>query len=194
MTHNDIFQIYPIVLRKLKSPKITVTGISMNPTLTSGDLITLTAYSSYIPGDILVYQYKDEGLLVHRLLLTEETPDGSVLYHCKGDNAFRLETITYKDIIGKVIAEDSKPLVLWPDWKIKLSYAVHLQYKQCEHGVVQAKETDIYKLYALLIHNQQTDILFSKDSMYNIADTFCTAFQVSFSEIEPFLQKALAEH
>jgi len=166
----------------------------MTPTLTAGNLITISPYTIYVPGDILVYQYKNEGLLVHRLLLTEGASNSSTLYHCKGDNAFRLETISYQDIIGKVTAVDNFPISPWPDWKTKLSYAVHLQYKQCEHGVVQAKETDIYRLYALLIHNQTDTNLFPKNRILDVAQNFCLSFQVPFCEIKPFLQKALAEH
>lgn len=54
--------------------------------------------SAYEIGSILVYLYKSEGILTHRLLQIENKR-----YYCKGDSSFRLEDIDYESILGKIV-------------------------------------------------------------------------------------------
>ena len=85
---------------------VEVHGISMNPTLYEGDRVLVQRMPAYDPGDILVYDYGDEGLLIHRFLHLEHG-----LYHCRGDNTVRIERISPKRIMGKVISfEDGRPV------------------------------------------------------------------------------------
>ena len=47
----------------------------------------------------VVYEYKTQGLLVHRIIAINDNE-----VWCRGDNAVRIEKIGYEDIIGKVVA------------------------------------------------------------------------------------------
>ena len=94
---------------------VSVHGISMNPTLWQGDEVLVQRFSSYTPGDILVYDYGKEGLLIHCFLYLKHG-----LYHCRGDNTVRIERIAHKRIIGKVLSfSDGRPLPACPEhiWK-----------------------------------------------------------------------------
>ena len=95
---NDILT--PDILRKLAKVnilKFTVRGISMCPLIQPDDIVEIAASEKYEPSDILLYPYKEEGLLLHRLIKVDER------LFCKGDNAFRLEDICQKEVIGKVV-------------------------------------------------------------------------------------------
>jgi len=78
--------------------KVSVFGTSMYPSLLPGDCAIVTTRSEYPLGSILVYQYKDEGYIIHRLLKID-----SNCYYCKGDNAFRIERISESDVKGTII-------------------------------------------------------------------------------------------
>ena len=103
---------------------VSVDGISMEPLLKKGDSIFVKYQSSYSVGDIVLFDYADEGLLVHRILRVDDD-----LFFCKGDNSFRLELISYDSIIGKVLScngEFLKPLSME---LICLSYEVGRLFK-----------------------------------------------------------------
>lgn len=140
-----IAKILPSVLKAKGQADITVTGISMNPTLFEGDIVTVKRCEEYKTGDILVFTYKNEGLLIHRLL----KKDGR--YFCKGDNAFRLEDIEYNEIIGKAVLVNNTPLAEWADWKLRLSMLVNREFVRLHYQKSEAMKTDIYKLYSALI-------------------------------------------
>lgn len=124
---------------------ITVHGISMNPTLFENDIVTISSREAYDIGDILVFNYKDEGLLLHRLLHKEGR------YFCKGDNAFRLEDISPTDVFGKVIAVNGRIPKPWPEWKIQLSLAINRKFRSCNYNKEATKQTDIYQIYSSLV-------------------------------------------
>ena len=95
---NDILT--PDILRKLAKVnilKFTVRGISMCPLIQPDDIVEIAASEKYEPPDILLYPYKEEGLLLHRLIKVDER------LFCKGDNAFRLEDICQKEVIGRLL-------------------------------------------------------------------------------------------
>lgn len=145
MNNNLIIKILPAVLKTKGQAELTVTGTSMEPTLIEGDLITIIKCNNYTIGDILVFDYKNEGLLVHRLLKT------SIRYFCKGDNSFRLEDMPAENIIGKVTAVNGVPIAVWQKWKIDLSYAVNRSFVKSKYDITNTMQTDIYKLYSALI-------------------------------------------
>ena len=145
MNNNLIIKILPAVLKTKGQAELTVTGTSMEPTLIEGDLITIIKCNNYTIGDILVFDYKNEGLLVHRLLKT------SIRYFCKGDNSFRLEDMPAEKIIGKVTAVNGVPIAVWQKWKIDLSYAVNRSFVKSKYDITNTMQTDIYKLYSALI-------------------------------------------
>ena len=145
MNNNLIIKILPAVLKTKGQAELTVTGTSMEPTLIEGDLITIIKCNNYTIGDILVFDYKNEGLLVHRLLKT------SIRYFCKGDNSFRLEDMPAEKTIGKVTAVNGVPIAVWQKWKIDLSYAVNRSFVKSKYDITNTMQTDIYKLYSALI-------------------------------------------
>ena len=145
MNNNLIIKILPAVLKTKGQAELTVTGTSMEPTLIEGDLITIIKCNNYTIGDILVFDYKNEGLLVHRLLKT------SIRYFCKGDNSFRLEDMPAENIIGKVTAVNGVPIAVWQKWKMDLSYAVNRSFVKSKYDITNTMQTDIYKLYSALI-------------------------------------------
>ena len=50
---------------------LTVGGVSMMPVLRHGQTVSIHRPKHYAVGDIFVYEYKNEGLLAHRLLKIE---------------------------------------------------------------------------------------------------------------------------
>lgn len=87
---------------KVQSPLVlTVEGNSMMPLLHPGDKIFVRQKEVYEIGDILVFAYKNDEILVHRLLKTENGR-----YFLKGDNSFRIEDILFEQIIGTVYIEN----------------------------------------------------------------------------------------
>lgn len=99
MSNLDIFCLVKgleLQLGKKDGLVLNVTGNSMLPAFAEGDRIKIRKADNISMGDVIVFVYK-MNLLVHRILYMRE----NVLY-CKGDNSFRIEEITYKDIVGKV--------------------------------------------------------------------------------------------
>ena len=136
------------MIMKIKNVvQISVLGISMNPTLKVGDLITIKKQENYNIGDILVFIYKEE-LLVHRLIKKDSR------YYCKGDNSFRLEDITEEQILGKVILVNEKNIEQWSNWQIELSYLVNRVFRKCGYNIEETKKSNIYKLYDEMILNK----------------------------------------
>jgi len=104
---------------------ITIRGTSMEPILHEGESYTLKKQEEYAIGDILVYEYKNEGLLAHRLLKIEQNR-----YFCKGDNSFRLEDITEDQIIGKIAIVDSNNTSEF----IEASYKISKLFRKCRYS------------------------------------------------------------
>lgn len=140
--------------RSGRSVDIMVEGTSMNPTLHADDVVTLVSCEDYEVGDILVFIYKQEGLLIHRLL---DKRDGQ--YFCKGDNAFRLEDITKNQIVGKVTAVNGFALPICSPRLVVLSYLVNRAFFRCRYDIEKTKQTDIYQLYEKIIIKKGDDIM-----------------------------------
>jgi signal peptidase I len=138
-------KLLPSLIRARGQADIVITGVSMEPTLREGDIVTVKQCENYMTGDILVYAYKDEGLLIHRLLKI----DGR--YFCKGDNAFRLEDIGYDEIIGKAVLANGRPIEPWADWQTALSYSVNREFFRCRYNKEETMKTNIYKIYSEII-------------------------------------------
>lgn len=94
------------LLAKIGRLQVPVKGISMLPTIREGDVVTVSTAQKYHPADILLFPYKEEGLLLHRLIKVDSR------YFCKGDNAFRLEDISFDEIIGKVTLRKRNGILL----------------------------------------------------------------------------------
>lgn len=134
-----------ILLAQIKAKhriNITVTGVSMNPVLFEDDIITVEAVENYTIGDVLVFTYKYNDLLVHRLLKIENDT-----YFCKGDNALRLEDIKKDQIIGKVVLKNGEPLPECDDEFIKMSLDINRELRKCKYDSALTRQSEIYKLY-----------------------------------------------
>ena len=130
-----------LLLTKIKRPfELTVNGMSMFPILYSGDNIKVCAKDDYSIGDIIVFFYKENTLLVHRLLKIENGR-----YFCKGDNSFRLEDVEKKDIIGAVQLEYDAHNT--PEF-IAASYSISRIFRKCGYNTDIIKLTDEYLHYA----------------------------------------------
>ena len=140
-----IAKLLPTILKSKGQAEISVTGTSMNPTLFEGDKVIIEKCNEYRIGDILVFNYKNEGILIHRFL----NCDGR--YFCKGDNAFRLEDIEYNQIIGKAVLVNNTSIQPWVEWKVKLSYSVNREFLKLHYDTNKVKKSNIYRLYSALI-------------------------------------------
>lgn len=177
MGHESVTErLLRLVLHSKGLAELTVIGSSMLPALHDGDIVTITASASYEIGDILVYCYKDEGLLIHRLLKQDTR------YFCKGDNAFRLEDISPGDVIGKVISVNSVAISPWADWKIQLSYRVNRQFRRCGYDVARTMQTELYKLYSeFILRKEENSMTYQK----NTAMDFIPADETSLAVFDP---------
>ena len=135
--------------RSGREAAITVEGVSMNPTLWEGDRIAVGSREEYAPGDILVFAYGEEGLLVHRLV---KRSGGR--YYCKGDNAFRLEEITAEQIAGKILSVNGSPLPPCPPELAELSYRVSRAFLRCGFDAEKTKETGIDREYRKILEHK----------------------------------------
>lgn len=131
-----------LLLEKAQYITITVNGVSMEPTLHKGDSITIEKCVDYQIGDIIVFKYKHNELLVHRIVKKDDR------LYCKGDNAFRLEDIASDQIAGKVVQINRQPIRNWPLSLIDLSLKVGLVFRKQHYNIEAAKKTDIYKQYS----------------------------------------------
>jgi PqqD family protein of HPr-rel-A system len=165
--------------------EITVVGDSMYPILFQGDTFTVQPCEDYEIGDILVFNYKQDELLVHRLLFKK---DGK--YFCKGDNSFRLEDMPINQIIGKVILINGNELPRCSEKLIALSYAVNRQFKKSAYDIEKTKQTDIYRLYKKIILDKREDIMVyqkNKDMDYiPVDETSLTVFDPDTGDAHMF--------
>lgn len=121
---------------------LTVKGYSMFPTLQEGDTVTIIHQSDYDVGDILVFLYKENTLLIHRLIKKDKG-----IFYCKGDNAFRLEDVTEENIIGKVHLINSCALPRCSKEFIDLSYAVNREFVRLRYDIDRTKRSDVFKKF-----------------------------------------------
>ena len=148
----------------------------MNPTLFEGDKVTIQKSENYNIGDILVFDYKNEGLLIHRLI----THDNK--YFCKGDNAFRLEDIEYDQIIGKLVLVNNVTTEEWAEWKIHLSYEVNRAFCKFHYDKNKVLKTNIYKLYsALILRKEENKMNYKKTDKMD----FILADETSLAVFDP---------
>lgn len=167
MEHSLQFKILFAGLRAGKDIQITVSGVSMNPTLFDGDRVTVQRSESYALGDVLVFFYKGE-LLIHRLLKTERGR-----FFCKGDNAFRIEDFTREAIAGKVVQVGDAPLPAFPFPLISLSYQIGRIFKKNGFRADKTKESSIYRFYHQILWKDETQIMEYKKNLkmdYILAD------------------------
>jgi len=132
-------------LQSGQSVVVTVGGESMAPVLHNGDRVVVTNRDKYAVGDILMYDYKEEGALLHRLLELRDEH-----FFCKGDNSYRLEEVTEADIYGvaTAVVRDGKeaPLVC-PEGLPQSSLAVHKHLKELGLNLDILHKSELYQAY-----------------------------------------------
>lgn len=131
-----------ILMLRSRIPKpfnLIVSGVSMLPVLQAGDIISVCRQDIYEIGDILVFVYKNNDLLVHRLLKIEKDR-----YFCKGDNSFRLEDVSANQIIGAVqLSNDPHDTVEF----VNDSYQINRIFRSNKYDILATKQTPEYHRY-----------------------------------------------
>lgn len=149
---------------------LRVTGYSMNPTLYEADSVTFISSNTYEIGDILVFCYDQEELLLHRLIDRDND-----VYYCKGDNALRVEKISHIQIIGKVIElkrnEQIIPIPQCTNKLLVLSKAVNRAFLKCRYDPVKTRATYIYKLYERIIIKREDIMAYLKNEKLDYIDS-----------------------
>jgi signal peptidase I len=79
------------------------TGMSMEPTICSGDLLTVAAFDTLQVGDIVLLHVAPHLMVVHRVIEISER-NGKLFVTTKGDNLSKPDTSVPIDcVIGRVI-------------------------------------------------------------------------------------------
>ena len=151
----------------------------MEPTLEEYDLIRIIPKEDYVPGDILVFVYKNNEILVHRLLKRNSR------YYCKGDNSFWLEDIGKEQILGKVVAINGGTVPIWNEELIALSYEVNRSFSSCGYDIEQTVNGVTYQEYITRLHSTQWHT--TEDKLYSIISA------IRYRTAAPIFN-ALAEH
>lgn len=125
-----------------------VNGTSMLPELFNCDTLVVNRRVAYMVGEIIAFDYLDEGILVHRLLKIVGNQ-----YYCKGDNSFRLERITKSNIIGKVtnVIRNHQIIpvnVIDPKF-VNMSYEISRLFLRSKYNRNAVIQSDLYKKYYL---------------------------------------------
>ena len=167
-------------LRSGWQTEITVTGVSMNPTLYEGDTVAVQKCDDYDVGDILVFTYKDGSLLVHRLL----KKDG-LRYYCKGDNAFRLEDVTINQIAGKVVSVNGASPPEFSAELIRLSYLVNREFRRLGYDTEKVKKSSIYLLYNKTIGKGEKTMKDKKSYRKNADMEYIQTDETSLAVFDP---------
>jgi PqqD family protein of HPr-rel-A system len=157
MNNDLMYKLLKARIKVFEQAEISVAGVSMNPNLFDGDRITVSPCKNYVPGDILIFNYKQEGILVHRLLYIKGEK-----YFCKGDNSFRLEDINKEQIVGKVILANGNKPAPCTDRLLEFSYLVNREFVKCRYDTQKTKQSDIYQLYKKAILQKEDDIMIYK--------------------------------
>lgn len=125
---------------KLRTPfEITIEGTSMLPVLHPGERVSVCGKDDYQIGDIIVFFYKSNNLLVHRLLKIENGR-----FFCKGDNSFRLEDITKENIVGTIMIQSDTNN---NEEFIESSYLINRLFRQCGYDIEKTKMLAEYASY-----------------------------------------------
>ncbi len=131
-------QIFKYLLEKNDKCTLKVSGTSMFPVIKDGETVEVISCGNYMVGDILVYEYKNEGLIAHRLLKIQNNH-----YFCKGDNSFRLEDISPEQIIGKIEICDVNNT---PEF-IEASYSISRLFRRCGYSHEDIQRLEEYIEY-----------------------------------------------
>lgn len=125
----------------------TVQGISMEPVLKENDKVIVVHCESYNIGDVIVFDFDEPFLVVHRILMKTSNQ-----YICKGDNTFRLEQISKNKVLGKVqsIIRDNSmvPIPIVDEIFIHRSLDLYREYKKNSFNNELTKQSNVYRDFA----------------------------------------------
>jgi len=99
---------------------VRTSGISMRPTLISGDTIIIqpTSWRDISPGEIIAFT-SGEGVVAHRLIMVENR-NGSIKLLTRGDAFYQDDPLISDDqVIGKVVCVIRQGRILAPQVKSK---------------------------------------------------------------------------
>ncbi len=128
------------LLNKGKMLNATICGSSMEPTIESGDMVSIVKNSRCHVGDIVLYEYEKK-TLVHRVLKIRKG-----YAYCKGDNSFRLEIVRIEDLMGKVLSVNGHTLKRMSHRLVYLSYRIACDYEK-EKSILKTVATKHYRHY-----------------------------------------------
>lgn len=143
---NKYFTVLKNEISKGKPFKLSVVGTSMLPFLHEGDTVEISKDTNYNIGDIIAFLYQNNEFLVHRILKIHKN-----IVICKGDNSFRIESITKEQIFGKVTACNNVLIEHPPQKMCQLSFSVGIEFKRLNYDVERVKSSDIYAEYTSYI-------------------------------------------
>lgn len=142
------------LLKKNGQIQITVSGSSMQPVLQEHDTVTIAPAVCYEAGDILMYPYKSQGLIIHRLIYAD------TLFYCKGDNAFKTEKLQPNTVLGKAILINNHPIEAWKKWQITHSIVIAKLFAQMQQNYAKTMQAPVYKLYSDIILRQTRSLFY----------------------------------
>ena len=121
----------------------------MYPAILQNDKVFISKKDDYDAGAILVYVYRSEQYLIHRLLRCINNR-----YYCKGDNSFRLEKVEKQDVLGQVefILRNNHiiiPKYVTPEF-IQHSFKIGLEFLRDGFNRDNIQNSDIYIKYKYL--------------------------------------------
>lgn len=127
---------------------LVVCGSSMLPTIKEGDIIDVTLFKKYYVGDVVAFFYNNK-LLVHRIVKYVNE-----LLYCKGDNSFRIEKVSYSDVVGKVVSINGLPIKPLSNQITSLSYIVYREFCKTGKNVNKTMQSGVYMFYNDIINNR----------------------------------------
>lgn len=117
----------------------------MFPVIYESDELIISREDFYNIGYVIVFFFNRQ-LIVHRLLRQKND-----FYYCKGDNAFRLETIRKCNILGKVIKvirnNVEVSLKQMDKTFVDMSYRISRIFFRNFFDIEKTKSSNIYKEY-----------------------------------------------
>lgn len=148
----------PELLRKILlqhgQVEVSIAGSSMYPIFCEHDTVTIKPSASYNLGDILVYPYKSQGLLIHRVIYVDD------VFYCKGDNAFKTETIHSDTVLGKAVLVNQNPIREWQEWQIQFSITIAKLFMKLHQNYDATMHTPVYRMYTDVILKQSNSLIY----------------------------------
>ena len=88
------------IINKIPIKYLVIKSNSMSPTLYVDDIIIIKRVKQYRVGDIITYNYKNEGLITHRII---EEKNNEFITKGDNNNSPDNESINIESVEGKVI-------------------------------------------------------------------------------------------